>query len=243
MPIRRIKEQKIISPEDSVDGEKGDLMRTKFDEQLKNLNEEMIQMGVMIEENIQEAIEALVKSDVDNAKKILEKDTAIDKKQRDIESICFNLLIQQQPVARDLRMITAAMKMVTDMERIGDHAADISEMTIMLAKSERMENYETIIKMASEASIMLIHSIDAFTEKDKVKAKEVIEHDDVVDALFDQVKQEVTKLIQNDPKRGEQEIDMLMIAKYLERIGDHATNIAEWVIYSLDDRKKDKQGN
>ena len=90
---------------------------------------------------------------------------------------------------------------------------------------------------------MLIHSIDAFTEKDKVKAKEVIEHDDVVDALFDQVKQEVTKLIQNDPKRGEQEIDMLMIAKYLERIGDHATNIAEWVIYSLDDRKKDKQGN
>ena len=216
-------------------------MRTKFDEQLKNLNEEMIQMGVMIEENIQEAIEALVKSDVDKAKTIMEKDATIDKKQRDIESICFNLLIQQQPVARDLRMITAAMKMVTDMERIGDHAADISEMTVMLAKSERMENYETIIKMASEASIMLIHSIDAFTEKDKEKAKQVIDHDDVVDALFDQVKQEVTKLIQNDPKRGEQEIDMLMIAKYLERIGDHATNIAEWVIYSLDDRKKDKQ--
>ena len=157
--------------------------------------------------------------------------------------VLFQKLLHQHPVARDLRQISSALKMVSDMERIGDHAADISEMTIMLAKSERMENYETIIKMASEASIMLIHSIDAFTEKDKVKAKEVIDHDDVVDALFDQVKQEVTKLIQNDPKRGEQEIDMLMIAKYLERIGDHATNIAEWVIYSLDDRKKDKQGN
>lgn len=208
-------------------------MRSKFDEQLKLLNEEMIQMGTMIEENIQNAIEALVKCDVDKAKSIMEKDSLVDKKQRDIESLCFNLLIQQQPVAKDLRAITAAMKMVTDMERIGDHAADISEMTIMLSKTESKCNYDTIIKMAAEASIMLIDSIDAFAKKDKEKAMAVIEHDDIVDALFDAVKAELIKNIKNDIRQGEVEIDMIMIAKYLERIADHATNIAEWVIYSL----------
>lgn len=211
-------------------------MRSKFDKQLKNLNEEMIQMGTMIEENIRKAIEALVKSDVAMAREIMEGDSAIDQKQRDIESICFNLLIQQQPVAKDLRAITAAMKMVTDMERIGDHAADISEITIMLSDAEKISGYDTIIKMATEASVMLIKSVDAFAEKDKIKAKEVIEQDDVVDDFFDKVKDELIELIKNDPKRGEQEIDMLMIAKYLERIGDHATNIAEWVIYSLDNK-------
>ncbi|MDD6156413.1 MAG: phosphate signaling complex protein PhoU [Lachnospiraceae bacterium] len=216
-------------------------MRSKFDEQLKNLNEEMIQMGILIEENIQKAIEALVKSDVELAKVIMEKDAIIDRKQREIENICFQLLIQQQPVAKDLRAITAAMKMVTDMERIGDHAADISEITIMLSDSTRNENYDTIIKMASEASVMLIQSIDAFTEKNENKAKAVIDHDDVVDELFDRVKAELIELIKNDPKRGEQEVDMLMIAKYLERIGDHATNIAEWVIYSLDNKVKENQ--
>lgn len=213
-------------------------MRSKFDEQLRNLNEEMIQMGTMIEENIQEAIDALVKSDVEKAREIMDKDSMIDQKQRDIESICFNLLIQQQPVAKDLRAITAAMKMVTDMERIGDHASDISEITIMLSDADKTGSYDTIIEMASEASVMLIESIDAFTEKNAEKAKNVIEHDDVVDDLFCKVKDELIELIKSDPKRGEQEIDMLMIAKYLERIGDHATNIAEWVIYSLDNRIK-----
>ena len=131
--------------------------------------------------------------------------------------------------------------MVTDMERIGDHAADISEITIMLAGTESIKDYGTIIKMASEASVMLIDSIDAFTEKDETKAKAVIEHDDIVDDLFNEVKTELIDLIKNNPKRGEEEIDMLMIAKYLERIGDHATNIAEWVIYSLDNKVKEKQ--
>lgn len=211
-------------------------MRNKFDEQLKNLNDEMIKMGTMIESNIQKAIVALVKLDVKLAKDIMEKDSLIDQKQRDIEAICFNLLIQQQPVAKDLRAITAAMKMVTDMERIGDHAADISEITILLADN-KTKRCDTIIKMASEASVMLIESIDAFTKKDKIKAKDVIEHDDVVDELFCKAKLELIEIIKNDPKRGEQELDMLMIAKYLERIGDHATNIAEWVIYAIDDRK------
>ena len=209
-------------------------MRNKFDEQLKKLNDEMIQMGVMIEENIQEAIDALAKADVKRAAEIMERDVLIDQKQRDIEGLCFQLLIQQQPVAKDLRAITAAMKMVTDMERIGDHAADISEITILLADTERTAGYDTIIRMASEASVMLMQSVDAFTEKDEQKARKVIEHDDVVDDLFSRVKTELVEIIREDPKRGEQEIDMLMIAKYLERIGDHATNIAEWVISSLD---------
>ena len=213
-------------------------MRVKFDAQLKNLNEEMIQMGTMIEENIREAIRALVDGDIENAQKIIEKDSLIDQKQRDIENICFNLLIQQQPVAKDLRAITAAMKMVTDMERIGDHAADISEITILLGRSDGIANCNLIVKMASEATDMLIKSIDAFTEKDAQKAKAVIEQDDVVDELFTKIKDELIKLIKKDSERGEQEIDMLMIAKYLERIGDHATNIAEWVIYSLDDKKE-----
>lgn len=216
-------------------------MRSKFDEQLKFLNEEMINMGTMIEENIQKAIDALVKSDVKTAKEIMERDAIVDKKQRDIESLCFNLLIQQQPVAKDLRAITAAMKMVTDMERIGDHAADISEMTIMLSETGKIDDYNTIIKMASEASVMLINSIDAFAQKDEKKAMEVIEHDDIVDALFDDVKEELIELIKNDTQRGEQEIDMLMIAKYLERIGDHATNIAEWVIYALNNKVQPKE--
>lgn len=213
-------------------------MRSKFDEQLKILNKEIIEMGVMIEENIQKAIKALITSDTALAKEIMERDALVDKKQRDIESICFNLLIQQQPVAKDLRVITAAMKMVTDMERIGDHAADISEMTIMLADIGHSARHETIAKMASESSIMLIQSIDAFAEKDSEKAKAVIEHDDIVDELFCRVKEELITLIKTDPERGEQEIDMLLIAKYLERIGDHAENIAEWVIYSLDNKAK-----
>ena len=217
-------------------------MRNKFDEQLKNLNDEMLLMGSMIEENIQAAIHALVESDAVLAESIVEKDSLIDRKQRDIENICFNLLIQQQPVAKDLRTITAAMKMVTDMERIGDHAADISEMTIMLSKNGGVSgNLNTIMKMATESSVMLIDSIDAFTWKDVEKAKKVIEHDDIVDDLFDEVKEELISLIGNDPEKGEQEINMLMIAKYLERIGDHATNIAEWVIYSLDNRIKERE--
>ena len=208
-------------------------MRSKFDEQLNTLNLEMINMGTMIEVNIQKAIDALVKSDIELAKEIMEKDVDIDQKQHDIERLCFNLLIQQQPVARDLRAITAAMKMVTDMERIGDHAADISEITVMLAEKQKTKRCDTIVQMATEASNMLIQSIDAFARKNKEVAQHVIEHDDVVDELFDKAKSEIIELIQKDPERGEQELDMLMIAKYLERFGDHATNIAEWVIYAL----------
>lgn len=208
-------------------------MRNKFDEQLLELNQEMTKMGNMIEESIAKAVEALYKRDNDLAKQIMESDTKIDRAQKKIEDICFNLLIQQQPVARDLRNITAAMKMVTDMERIGDHAADISEMSLYIGEGRDLPKFEHINQMASETVMMLNWSIEAYVSKGRQKANEVISHDDVVDRLFDEVKQDIIKLIQEKPQEGEQATDLLMVAKYFERIGDHATNIAEWVIYSL----------
>lgn len=208
-------------------------MRGKFDEQLAELNKEMINMGVMIENSIAKAVEALVNRDQELAEKIMEEDILVDRAQKKIENICFNLLIRQQPVARDLRTITAAMKMVTDMERIGDHAADISEMTIFMGKQKNPEGFAHINKMAAETLVMLNHSIEAYVEKDKEKAKSVIEQDDVVDSLFAEAKKDIIALIQNNPGEGEEATDLLMVAKYFERIGDHATNIAEWVIYSL----------
>lgn len=208
-------------------------MRSKFDEQLSELNKEMIEMGNKIILSIKNAIEALVARDENMAKAIMESDAEVDHLQKKIEGICFNLLIQQQPVARDLRTVTAAMKMVTDMERIGDHAADISEMTILMGQNSQIDKFEHISQMATETMIMLNHSIEAYVEKNVIKAKEVIEHDDIVDDLFVEAKKDVIELILNSPIEGEGATDILMIAKYFERIGDHATNIAEWVIYSL----------
>lgn len=208
-------------------------MRNKFDEQLAELNKEMVNMGNKIMNSIKLAIEALVEHDTEKAKVIMEGDGEIDHQQKKIEHICFNLLIQQQPVARDLRTVTAALKMVTDMERIGDHAADISEITVLMGENNKADTFQYICKMASETLIMLNHSIEAYSEKDAQKANEVIKHDDIVDELFDATKKNVVSLILENPSEGEEATDYLMIAKYFERIGDHATNIAEWVIYSL----------
>ena len=215
-------------------------MRSKFDEQLHLLNQEMMQMGSMIEDSIQKAINALIDQNVELAKKIMNNDTQIDHEQKKIENLCFNLLMQQQPVAKDLRVISAAMKMVTDMERIGDHAADISEMTILMSKTKYIPNLEHINRMASETVQMLIRSIEAYVEKDMKKAVEVIASDDIVDDLFDKNKAELIEQIQRKPQSAESAADMLMVAKYFERIGDHATNIAEWVIFALDDKKMTK---
>lgn len=213
-------------------------MRRRFDEQLNMLNEELIHMGTMIETAIQKSIDALLKQDTELAKKIMKDDEDVDREQKKIENLCFTLLMQQQPVASDLRVISAAMKMVTDMERIGDHAADISEITLLLAKKTYTQNLELIRKMASETMFMLIHSIEAYVEMDMEKAKGVIAHDDVVDELYVQAKQDLIDLIHKDKNNGEQAADLLLIAKYFERIGDHATNIAEWVIFSLDKTPK-----
>ena len=214
-------------------------MRSRFDEQLDELKSEMIHMGNMIEQSIQRAVKAFINRDEYLAKEVMAGDVEVDRMQKKIESICFNLLIQQQPVARDLRTITAAMKMVTDMERIGDHAADISEMTVSMAMQQMFFDFGHIKEMASETVLMLNWSIEAYVERDKMKAKKVIDYDDVVDRLFMEVKKDIIELIRNDPKEGEEATDLLMVAKYFERIGDHATNIAEWVIYSLKGSKEE----
>ncbi|MCR4902655.1 MAG: phosphate signaling complex protein PhoU [Butyrivibrio sp.] len=210
-------------------------MRSKFDEQLKMLNNEMIIMSSMIEKAIKDAIDALFTQNVEKARQIMKDDELVDQEQKKIENICFQLLIQQQPVARDLRTITAAMKMVTDMERIGDQAADISELTIIMADSPYLVKEDNIQRMALETMTMLIHAVEAYVEHDMCKAREVIEHDDIVDDLFVKVKSDLIEVMQSNTDYEEHAADLLMVNKYLERIGDHATNIAEWVIFSLDD--------
>ena len=207
------------------------MRRRKIDEQLDRLNKEMMKMGSAIEDSIRKAVDALVKQDAELAKKVMIQDEEIDREQK---TICFNLLIQQQPVAKDLRTITAALKMVTDMERIGDQAADIGEITIKLANQPYIKKLEHINQMASETMLMLIRSIEAYVEKDMDKARKVIAYDDVVDDLFEKVRDDLIAMIQADSANGEQAADLLMVAKYFERIGDHATNIAEWVIFALD---------
>ena len=208
-------------------------MRNRFDRQLSTLNDELIEMGSMIEKSIETAIKALVNQDVDLARHAIEADEEIDRQERIIEDLCLKLLLQQQPVAKDLRLISSALKMITDMERIGDHASDISEITIALADQPYIKKLEHIQQMAKETMIMLVGSIEAFVDKDLEKANEVIKRDDVVDDLFDKVKKELIQMIHENADKGEQAADLLMVAKYMERICDHATNISEWVIFSI----------
>ncbi len=208
-------------------------MRNRFDQQLVSLNNELIEMGSLIEQAIEMAVAALVRQDVERANKAIAFDEEIDRQEKTVENLCLKLLLQQQPVAKDLRLISAALKMITDMERIGDHASDISEITILLSKKPYIKNLDHIQKMAKETTLMVVNSIDAFVNKDMEGAKKVIKQDDVVDELFTTVKKDLIDLITKDSSNGEQAADLLMIAKYFERIGDHATNIAEWVIFSI----------
>ena len=207
-------------------------MRNRFDEQLFELNREIIEMGAMCEEAIAMAAKALRTGDMELAHKVKENGSNIDQKERDIESRCMKLLLHQQPVARDLRQISAALKMITDMERIGDQAEDIAEIILFL-KGHTMDDVETIEGMARETIKMVTESIDAFVKKDVALAESVLSYDDVVDDYFDKMKCDIIKLIAENPTDGEFALDLLMISKYFERIGDHATNIAEWVIYSV----------
>lgn len=208
-------------------------MRNRFDRQLVTLNDEMIEMGSMIEKAIQQAITALITQDVAKAQEIIDYDEDIDHQEKTIENLCLKLLLQQQPVARDLRVISSALKMITDMERIGDHASDISEMAILMADKPYLKKLEHIQEMAKEASVMLVGSIEAFVNKDLQQAHDIIVRDDVVDDLFEQIKTELIEMIHKDPDVGDQAMDLLMVAKYLERIGDHACNIADWVTFSI----------
>ena len=207
-------------------------MRNRFDEQLYELNRELIEMGAMCEEAIASAAKALSTGDMELAAKVRTNGAAIDQMERDIEALCMKLLLHQQPVARDLRLISAALKMITDMERIGDQAEDIAEI-ISFLNGRTTNDIEHIEEMARVTITMVTESVDAFVKKDVALAEQVIAHDDVVDTLFSEVKCTIIKLIAETPVDGEFALDLLLISKYFERIGDHATNIAEWVIYSV----------
>ena len=211
-------------------------MRIHFDEQLDLLNKEIINMGSLVEQAIGRAVEALIKQDVKLAKEAISFDDEVDHQEKKIEDLCLRLLLQQQPVARDLRTISAALKMITDMERIGDHATDISDLAIALSAHPQIEQMTHIEPMAKETMVMLIQGLEAYVEKDYDKAKKVIEKDDIIDNLFVEVKQELIEVIRENSDCAEQAADLLMVAKYFERIGDHATNIAEWAIFSLTGR-------
>ncbi len=207
-------------------------MRTRFDQQLELLNQELTQMGALCEYAISVAAKAFLDNDKSLLPAVFSADSEIDQKERDIESLCLKLLLQQQPVAKDLRVISSAMKMISDMERIGDQASDIAEITRHLGELD-INSRLHIGDMARSTIKMVTDSVAAFVRKDLVAARAVIEYDDVVDELFDKVKSELVELLRDDSAASSLCLDMLMIAKYFERIGDHATNIAEWVEFSI----------
>ena len=207
-------------------------MRNRFDEQLALLKKELIEMGALCGEVIAKASEALTRGDVALAAKVAPLDEQIDRKEHDIEALCLRLLLQQQPVARDLRKISAALKMITDMERIGDQAEDIAEIVTFL-KGHTGQNDDLLREMARSTIKMVTESVDAYVKHDTMLAEKVIAEDDIVDGWFDRVKHTLIRRMTTDPGEGERAVDLLMIAKYFERIGDHAVNVAQWVIFSV----------
>lgn len=207
-------------------------MRNRFDRQLSQLNEDLIEMGALCKEAVTEAMKALLEADRQARQRAFLVESEIDSKERNIESLCMRLLLQQQPVARDLRTISAALKMISDMERIGDQASDIADIVKFLEGCEITQHIH-IRQMGESVMQMLEDSVDSFVKKDLKLARQVMELDDRVDELFNQIKNELIEMIAGNPEQGEQCIDMLMIAKYFERIGDHVVNIAEWVEYSV----------
>lgn len=207
-------------------------MRNKFDSQLEKLNLELITMGALCEDAISASVKGFLDDDDELCQKAVEAEDEINRKERDIESICMKLLLEQQPVARDLRVISSALKMISDMERIGDQAYDIAEIAKVI-KNSNVKSKIHIKDMAAAATKMVTDSVDSFVKKDVELARAVMAYDDNVDNLFNCVKDELVQLITEDKANGEFCIDLLMIAKYLERIGDHAVNIAEWVEYSI----------
>ena len=207
-------------------------MRNKFSEQLEKLHVEMIQMGALCEDAISAAAKALLKGDEDLARSAQEAEREIDQKEREVENLCLKLLLQQQPVASDLREISSALKMISDLERIGDQAADIAELTRFVRLPDGMGR-QRIEEMAQAVIQMVTDSVDSFVKRDLDLARQVCREDDQVDELFNQVKKELIGMIASDAASGELWLDMIMVAKYLERIGDHATNVAEWVEYAI----------
>jgi len=208
------------------------MVRRRFDEQLALLNKELLEMGSLCEGIISLSVNALLCGDDSLAKKVSGLESEINRKESEIEALCMRLLLQQQPVAKDLRQISSALKMITDMERIGDQALDIAEL-IVYFKGRSVEDFSEITAMANAVITMVTDSVDAFVTKDLNAVEKVLAEDDLVDDLFDKVKKTLIALIAAHPEEGEFAMDLLMVAKYFERIGDHAENLAEWVEYSI----------
>ena len=208
-------------------------MREYFDIELANLNNQLIGMGTLVESAIKNAVEIIANNSAELLDKAREQEELINTSERKIQNHCIRLLLHQAPVAHDLREVSSALKMITDLERIGDQAIDIAEVSQYIKSRNNVINVTHIDEMANQASKMVTLAIDAFVKKDFDLAKKVGESDDVIDKLFDKVKKETVEIIQRDKALGEQAIDLMMIAKYLERIGDHAVNIAEWVAFSI----------
>lgn len=213
------------------------MMRNRFDQQLEQLHADLITMGSLCETAIAAAVDAATKGDGDMAKAAIADDSKIDEMERSIEHLCLKLLLQQQPVARDLRTISSALKMISDMERIGDQATDIAEIAQFIQGRHEQTN-ETLHTMATAAISMVKEAVRSFVERDQALARKVIGDDDVVDQLFVVTKTRLIDFIAKDSTQGEYYLDLLMIAKYLERIADHATNIAEWVLFSITGRRE-----
>ena len=211
------------------------MMRNRFDQQLEQLHADLITRGGLCETAIAAAVDAATKGDGDMAKAAIADDSKIDEMERSIEHLCLKLLLQQQPVARDLRTISSALKMISDMERIGDQATDIAEIAQFIQGRHEQTN-ETLHTMATAAISMVKEAVRSFVERDQALARKVIGDDDVVDQLFVVTKTRLIDFIAKDSTQGEYYLDLLMIAKYLERIADHATNIAEWVLFSITGR-------
>jgi phosphate transport system protein len=223
----------------SKKGEKGMALKSRLHTQMELLNEGLADIAKTVEGSIELATAALINKDIEKAQQVLEIEREINQKEKDIENLCFKLLLQQQPVARDFRFISSTLKMITDMERIGDQASDIAEICIDLADEPYIiKNLDQIAQMGEAAIKMVQESIAAVINRDKALAKDVIKYDEVVDNLFESMKDELFALILADVQNGRQALDLLMIAKYYERIGDHAVNIAEWALYSITGTKK-----
>lgn len=208
-------------------------MREYFDIELANLNNQLIGMGTLVESAIKNAVEIIANNSAELLDKAREQEELINTSERKIQNHCIRLLLHQAPVAHDLREVSSALKMITDLERIGDQAIDIAEVSQYIKSRNNVINVTHIDEMANQASKMVTLAIDAFVKKDFDLAKKVGQSDDVIDELFDKVKEETVEIIQRDKALGEEAIDLMMIAKYLERIGDHAVNIAEWVAFSI----------
>ena len=208
-------------------------MRTRFDEELNLLNSEMLEMGVLIESAIKGAVDLLNKRDRKKAEKIFEYEEEIDKMELLIQNHCLRLLLEQQPVARDLRTISSTLKMITDMERIGDQCRDIAEITVNLPEGFKVKSMDHIIEMADSTIKMVNDTLQSYVDRDIEKAEKIVRDDDIVDDYFIKVRDDLIEMIKNDTIDAAAIVDLMMIAKYLERIADHAVNISKWVIFSI----------